>query len=381
VFNHSGRGFWPFHHVLETGLDSPYRGWFHIDDATLARQGRLNAYPNPSDHGTPRGYAAWWNLPGLPKLNTDEPQVREYLFGVAEHWLRFGIDGWRLDVPTEIDDEAFWQEFRRRCRAVNPQAYLVGEIWQVAPDWLRGDRFDALMNYPLAEAILGFTAGPDLDLDTVRAHDMYREYLHPLSGAEFGRRLTDLSATYEPAVVEAQLNLLGSHDAPRLRTIVGGGLDRVRMATLLQMTLAGAPCIYYGDEIGMTGGVDPANRGAFTWDEEGWEMGVRGPIAELTRLRRAEPAFRDAAHRIAGASDAAVAIERGAGTSRFIVAANAAAEPVSLDISLADARSGANGRLAVLPLTGFDGVGPSLIVDGRARLELAPMAAAVLRVE
>ena len=296
VFNHSGRGFWPFHHILETGLDLPYRRWFHIDDATLARQGRLNAYPNPNDHGTQPGYAAWWNLPGLPKLNTDEPQVREYLFGVAEHWLRFGIDGWRLDVPTEIDDEAFWQEFRRRCRAVNPQAYLVGEIWQVAPDWLRGDRFDALMNYPLAEAILGFAAGPDLDLDTVRAHDMYREYLHPLSGVEFAREAHRSQSTYEPAVVEAQLNLLGSHDAPRLRTIVGGGLDRVRMATLLQMTLAGAPCIYYGDEIGMTGGLDPANRGAFTWDEERWEIGLRGSIAELTRLRRAEPAFRNASH-------------------------------------------------------------------------------------
>ena len=75
---------------------------------------------------------------------------------VAEHWLRFGIDGWRLDVPAEIRDEAFWQEFRRRCRAVNPEAYIVGEIWHEAPEWLAGDRFDAVMNYPLAEAILGF---------------------------------------------------------------------------------------------------------------------------------------------------------------------------------------------------------------------------------
>jgi glycosidase len=136
---------------------------------------------------------------------------------------------------------------------------------------------------------------------------MYREYLHPLSGVEFAGRLTDLSATYEPAVIEAQLNLLGSHDAPRLRTIVGGGLDRVRMATLLQMTLAGAPCIYYGDEIGMTGGLDPANRGAFTWDEDHWEIALRGSIAELTRLRRAEPPS-GTPHRVAGASDAAIAI-------------------------------------------------------------------------
>ena len=101
-------------------------------------------------------------------------QVREYLFGVAEHWLRFGIDGWRLDVPTEIDDPSFWPEFRRRCRAVDPEAYLVGEIWTDAPEWLAGDRFDGLMNYPLASAILGFAGGASLDERVVAEHHMYR---------------------------------------------------------------------------------------------------------------------------------------------------------------------------------------------------------------
>ncbi len=133
VFNHTGRGFWPFHHVLETGADSPYRSWFHVDEAFLAAGHRLHAYPPTEGRQTGLGYEAWWDLPALPKLNTDDPDVREYLFSVAEHWLRFGIDGWRLDVPAEIDDEAFWQEFRRRCRAIRPDAYLVGEIWHLAP--------------------------------------------------------------------------------------------------------------------------------------------------------------------------------------------------------------------------------------------------------
>ena len=168
VFNHTGRGFWPFHHVLETGASSPYRHWFHLDDERLDAGQPLVAYPPPGSPPTTLGYAAWWSLPALPKLNTDEPEVREYLFRVAEHWLRFGIDGWRLDVPGEIDDEAFWQEFRPRCRAVRPDAYLVGEIWRVAPDWLRGDRFDALMNYPLGEAILGFAGGSHLDMGSSR---------------------------------------------------------------------------------------------------------------------------------------------------------------------------------------------------------------------
>ena len=169
VFNHSGRGFWPFHHVVENGTGSPYVDWFFVDKDRLAKGGTLRPYPTDRDReaalaegaADPRrqgdaalrvlGYRAWWDLPALPKLNTDNPYLREHLMGAAEHWLRFGIDGWRLDVPEEID-VGFWREFRRRCRAVNPDAYIVGEIWHEKPEWLAGDTFDALMNYPLTEA-------------------------------------------------------------------------------------------------------------------------------------------------------------------------------------------------------------------------------------
>src|SRR6476659_9901507 len=222
VFNHTGRGFWPFHHILETGAASPYRDWFLLDAERLDGGRPLLAYPPP---GTPRsahGYEAWWGLPALPKLNTANPEVREYLLLVAEHWLRFGIDGWRLDVPQEIDDEAFWQEFRRRCRAVRSDAYLVGEIWRVAPDWLRGDRFDAVMNYPLGEAILGYAGGDSPDLAVVRHHHEYDAGLRVLDGPTFAARVMDLMTVYEPQVGAVQLNLLGSHDAPRMRSVLGG---------------------------------------------------------------------------------------------------------------------------------------------------------------
>ena len=180
VFNHCGRGFWPFHHVAENGAASPYRDWFILDEPVLSGERRLDPYPDVDPgldtQGQPRAAAIgrWWGLPALPKLNVANPHVREYLFGVAEHWLRFGIDGWRLDVPTEIEDPTFWPEFRRRCRAVDPEAYLVGEIWTEAPDWLAGDRFDGLMNYPLASAILGFAGGTSLDQRVVAEHHMYR---------------------------------------------------------------------------------------------------------------------------------------------------------------------------------------------------------------
>jgi len=380
VFNHTGRGFWPFHHVLETGAASPYTGWFHLD-ATALRAGRpLLAYPPSGTPAAALGYEAWWGLPALPKLNTDEPQVREYLFGVAEHWLRFGIDGWRLDVPTEIDDEAFWQEFRTRCRQIRSDAYLVGEIWSIAPEWVQGDRFDALMNYPLAEAILGYAGGSALDLDVVRSHHEYAANVRRLDGPALLSRIRELTAAYEPSVIASQLNLLGSHDAPRIRTVLGDDVERVRLAVLLQATLPGAPCIYYGDEIGMAGGNDPACRGAFQWDETKWEPGLRDTVRALMRLRSAEPALRDGPLTAVGSSGAAAAYERGSGAARFVVAVNAGDEAARLDLRFADAPSGAGGHLASIDIPGLRETGESRIVEGRTTIDLGARGGTVLRV-
>jgi neopullulanase len=380
VFNHTGRGFWPFHHVLETGAASPYRRWFHLDDAALDAGRPLLAYPPAGTPESSLGYRAWWGMPALPKLNTDEPAVREYLFGVAEHWLRFGIDGWRLDVPTEIDDEAFWQEFRARCKAVRPDAYLVGEIWHLAPDWLLGDRFDALMNYPLAEAILGYAGGAALDTAVVRAHHEYAGSVIPRVGAAFATKLVELLSAYDPSTMAVQLNLLGSHDAPRLRTVVGGSTARVRIAALLQATLPGAPCLYYGDEVGLTGGNDPACRGSFPWDEGQWEPGLRESVRALVRLRNTEPALRDGPVSVVGAAGSAVAYERGSGVARFVVVANPGESAVRLSLRFADAPPGHGGHLAPITLPGLMGVGEAAIRDGTANVDVAPLAASVLRI-
>ena len=117
VFNHASRGFFQFNDLLEHGEASAYRDWFHVTGWPLS------AY----DEDRPANYAAWWGMRALPKFNTGHPAVREFLLSVAEHWMKFGIDGWRLDVPNEIDDDAFWQEFRRRVKAINPEAYIVGD--------------------------------------------------------------------------------------------------------------------------------------------------------------------------------------------------------------------------------------------------------------
>jgi cyclomaltodextrinase len=380
VFNHTGRGFWPFHHVLENGAASPYTGWFHLDDAVLRGDRQLLAYPLPSTPASAFGYEAWWGLPALPKLNTDEPQVREFLFGVAEHWLRFGIDGWRLDVPTEIDDEPFWQEFRTRCRAIRSDAYLVGEIWSVAPEWVLGDRFDALMNYPLGEAILGYVGGSALNLVVVQGHHEYAANIRTLDGLGFAARVRELASVYDPSVVASQLNLVGSHDAPRLRTVLGGDAARVRLAVLLQATLPGAPSIYYGDEVGLLGGNDPECRGSFPWDRSRWEPGLHDTFRTLLHLRLGEPALRDGPLTVVGAAEAAVAFERGAGAARFVVAVNPGDTPLRLDLRFADAPSGAGGHLAPVEIPGLAGTGESRIVDGRATIDLAARGGSVLRV-
>jgi cyclomaltodextrinase len=378
VFNHTGRGFWPFHHVLENGPASPYRGWFHLDDARLDAGRPLLAYPPPGTATSELGYKAWWGLPALPKLNTANPEVREFLFTVAEFWLRFGIDGWRLDVPEEIEDGAFWQEFRGRCRAIRPDAYLVGEIWRIAPEWLEGDRFDALMNYPLAEAILGFAGGSHLDMGVVNSLRQYRDWLRPLDGPAFASRLMELANAYDPDVVAVQLNLLGSHDAPRVRTVLGGDIASVRLATLIQATLPGAPCIYYGDEIGLAGGTDPDCRGAFPWDESRWDHGLRDSTRAILHMRAAEPALRDGPLRVVGAEGSGVAYQRGSGSGAFVVAVNPGDAPVRLHLRFDDG-TGGGGRLDPVELPGTGGVASAAIEDGVAVIDIAARSGAVLR--
>ncbi len=367
VFNHTGRGFWPFHHILENGASSPYRDWFHLDLRRLEAGRPLLAYPESLPHGfawdsanggwdttgdAPEvglpgaeslrrlGYRAWWDLPALPKLNTSNPEVREHLLGAAEHWLRFGIDGWRLDVPTEIEDPAFWHAFRERCRAVNPEAYLVGEIWEEAGEWLAGDRFDAVMNYPLAKAILAYVAGPRMDRAVLGFHHAYRD-IQPLDGPAFAGELRRIIDLYDPAVTAVQLNLLGSHDTPRFLTLAGGDRDALRLGTFLQMTLPGAPCVYYGDEIGLEGGPDPANRGAFPWDADRWDADLRGFVRSSIALRRSIPALSHGSLAVLASAGGALAFERRLVGEAVAVAVNAGDRMQVLPIPRAHVAEGA----------------------------------------
>jgi neopullulanase len=392
VFNHSGRGFWPFHHVVEEGLGSPYLDWFFVDRERLAGGG-IKPYPNATERAAldeararasqpgegslaTLGYKAWWDLPALPKLNTDNPHMREHLLGAAEHWLRFGIDGWRLDVAEEID-AGFWREFRQRVRAVNPDAYIVAEIWRVKPQWTAGDTFDALMNYPLTEAIISFVAAPTLDMEVVRTQHEYDRFVSPTDGPGFAARVEEVLAAYSRATSEVQLNLLGSHDTARFRTVAGGDTASLRLAMLAMATLPGAPCIYYGDEIGMQGRHDPDCRRAFPWDESLWDSALLEFVQAALALRHAHQPLRRGDYRVLAAADGAILYGRFAEGGAALVMLNAGTVPVALEVSAAEL---AGRRLEPVTLPGTPAPEIEAVEGGHGgvRLSLAGRSGAVL---
>jgi cyclomaltodextrinase / maltogenic alpha-amylase / neopullulanase len=323
VFNHASRGFFQFHDILENGADSAYLDWFTVSNFPLY------AY----DHDRSPGYKAWWNLHALPKFNTDTREVREFLWGIARRWIDFGIDGWRLDVANEIDDDAFWREFRRRVRDGNPEAYIVGEVWVESQRWLRGDMWDAVMNYLFTRACIGFFIGRSVDHG-----ELIRTSLRdaqPLDAPAFARALEWLLGLYHENVNLVQMNLLDSHDMARFVTLARGDKTALRLATLFQMTYPGAPSIYYGDEVGMEGRHDPDNRRAFPWHRpETWDTPLLHDFQRLIALRKARPALRRGTFQVLLAEGEVFAYARRLGDEAVVVALNVSSATRRVDVPL-----------------------------------------------
>ncbi|GGB59052.1 glycoside hydrolase family 13 protein [Fictibacillus barbaricus] len=255
VFNHSGYYFEPFQDVLKKQEDSIYKNWFHL------REFPIETEPRPN-------YDTFAFVADMPKLNTENPEVREYLLNVARYWVEeFDIDGWRLDVANEVD-HSFWREFRTAVKSVKPEAYILGEIWHDSMSWLQGDQFDAVMNYPFTNAALDFVAKEAIDAKA------------------FAEKMTSVLHMYPENVNEAAFNLLGSHDTKRVLTFCDENKDKMKLLFLLMLTFKGTPCIYYGDEIGMTGGMDPGCRKCMEWDEEKQDKDLFGHIQSLLSLRK-----------------------------------------------------------------------------------------------
>src|SRR5689334_20603470 len=226
VFNHASRGNFYFNDILENGPHSAWLDWFIVHDWPLT------AYSGER----PANYEAWVGNRALPKWNTDNPQVREYLMGVAEHWLREGIDGWRLDVPFCITSPGFWNEFRTRVKAINPEAYIVGEVWNDSTNYLLGDQFDAVMNYLFTEPVIQFCGQKHLDRKLAISRQPYDPY-PGIDGEHFATKIEKVMYRYDWEITQAQMNLLDSHDTARFLSICGKDKASARLGALFLLTM------------------------------------------------------------------------------------------------------------------------------------------------
>ncbi|MGG4552366.1 alpha-glycosidase [Paenibacillus humicus] len=294
VFNHSGKTFAPFVDVLEKGEQSRYKDWFVVRE-----------FPLQVKDGVPT-YDTFSFEPHMPKLNTENPEVKEYLLGVAEFWIKeVGIDGWRLDVANEVDHQ-FWRDFRKVVKKANPDAYILGEIWHESSGWLQGDQFDAVMNYPFTEAVLDFIVRRSLD------------------SAGYANAIGKQLSRYPLQASEVAFNLLDSHDTPRLLTLCNGNKDLMKLAAILMFTYSGTPCIYYGDEIGLDGEQDPDCRKCMEWDLAKQDRELFTFYQKLIAIRKDLPALRTGSIHflVAEANGSKLAFERRLGEQSVLVLLN-----------------------------------------------------------
>jgi len=324
VFNHASRGFFYFNDILENGPYSPWLDWFKIEGWPLS------AY----DGSQPANYQSWVGNRALPEFNHAHPDVREYLMQIAEYWVREGIDGWRLDVPFCIQVPGFWQEFRDRVKAINPDAYIVGEVWWDAREWLEGTQFDGVMNYLFTAPTIAFTAGDRV----IRHHVEDRSYepYPALDAAGYGAKIQALLDLYPWEIQLTQLNLLASHDTARLLTIAGGDRASVELATLLLFTFPGAPSVYYGDEVGLPGALDPDCRRGFP-PESDWDQALLTLHRDLIALRHAQPALRRGSYTIVATTGLVYVFKRSFGDEEILVAVNAGTSAAQIQVPLSTA--------------------------------------------
>ncbi len=266
VFNHTSTNFFAFRDLKEKEGQSKYRDWYYV-----------KSFPLTAEPGEKPSYKTFSYVGGMPKLNLRNKETADFVIDVALYWIReCDIDGWRLDVGDEIH-HGFWKRFRREVKAVKPQALIVGEIWHYAGDFLEGDEWDSVMNYPFCHAVRGLLAeggkGPSQflgDLSFLRGN-LHRD-------------------------VEGYLwNFIGTHDTARFLYAAGGDTGKQRLAAALQLLLPGMPMVYYGDEVGMAGASALDCRGGMLWEESRQNKEMLAWYRRLIRLRHEEPVLTEGA--------------------------------------------------------------------------------------
>ncbi|MBL9141637.1 MAG: alpha-glucosidase C-terminal domain-containing protein [Phycisphaerae bacterium] len=346
VFNHVGTHHPAFQDVKLNGKTSPFAEWFDIKS------------------WDPFVYDAWWGFSELPVLKKDpvlgiaSAAARKHILDVTKRWMdpngdgdpSDGVDGWRLDVPNEVPI-AFWREWRSQVKKINPNAYISGEIWERADQYLKGDAFDGVMNYEFCKP----------------AFEWIGNRTQKIKASELDSKLGALRVAYPAEAHYAMMNLLDSHDTDRVSSMLknpdrvfnqqnrdqdGAAYDqskpgadeyaKQRLLALLQMTYVGAPMIYYGDEVGMWGASDPNNRKPMLWqDKQPYQNPQDAPNLDLLAyykqiiaLRNAHAALRTGSFRTVltdDAQDVWVFLREGGG-EQVLVALNASDKAASVDL-------------------------------------------------
>lgn len=303
---------------------SPYFSWY-----------KFNSYPDD--------YKSWWGIKLLPEVNEDDNSYRTFICGengVLRKWLRCGVSGFRLDVADELPD-LFLDDLRRCIKDENNNAIIIGEVWEDATNkfaysqrrrYLLGSQLDSVMNYPFADAVINFVKYADSDA--------------------FFNCVMTIVENYPPQVLCVLMNHIGTHDTARAITrlvcsnIEGKdrrwqyehspltqhdyqkGVSMLKMASLIQFTLPGVPCIYYGDEIGMQGMTDPFNRLCMQWDNQNTEL--LDWYKNLSRIRKSCSAFADGEFTPVFAKDCAIAYSRCTNDNCVLVAVNNSSTPAQI---------------------------------------------------
>lgn len=238
VFNHTSTDFAPWQDILKKKEQSEFKDWYMINDYN-----RLEGQNKTTD----KQFYSFAFTEQMPKLNTNNSQVQEYLIDVMTYWVKeYDIDGWRLDVANEVSHD-FWRNARKALVASKPDVYILGEVWYDSINWLRGEQFDSVMNYPLTNAIIRFVNDREMSTKDF-------EYL------------VNRCYSFYPRQVNAVLfNLLDSHDTARLINQVNHNHDKFWQAIVILLTMQGSPSIYYGTEVMLEGAHDPDCRRPMPW--------------------------------------------------------------------------------------------------------------------
>jgi cyclomaltodextrinase / maltogenic alpha-amylase / neopullulanase len=296
---------------------SPYASWFSFDATQLEAD---------------KQFKGWVGVGDLPELNKASPAFRQFAYGAADSvmklWLDRGASGWRMDVVPWVPDD-FWREWRKAIKTHKPDAITVAETWFDASKYFLGDMFDSTMNYIFRNAVLDYVGGG-------KAQDLVNQLEH-------------LREAYPPPAFSALMNLVSSHDQARALYVLGWKDDvadpttitlakqRLRLATFIQMTSPGAPAIYYGDEVGVTGGEDPLNRATYPWADRGGkpDQAMLAEFQKLTQLRRDHAVLRQGSSQAPLFVDAHVVVfARRLGDQWALMAVNNSAQTRSVSVNL-----------------------------------------------